>query len=152
LISPSLEYALAGAVGTFLLARVFRRKEHLIWFIESYSVLFASYFAAMWTAAQFRRPAVETLLWGFVAALIVDRFIPGRSRLVSNADRRKVIEKWERKTGQKFDPTIHELDHVIPFAKGGDSAGYNLRVTTRKENRSKGKRSPRWDLIGRWRD
>ena len=153
MVIPSyLEYGAAVALAVFLIARFFHRREHLIWYLKSYVTVYVASIAAMWTASQLNRPNIERVLWGVVVMLLVDRFIEGRSRVIRKTDRRSVIEKWERTTGQKFNPRVHELDHVIPFAKGGDNTRYNLRVTTKKENRSKGKRSPRWELIGRWRD
>ena len=115
--------------------------------------MYGAYVLTLLFAHALNRPPVETLLWGFIAALLIDRFlIESRSRTIPLAHRRKVIAKWELETGQKFTPGVHEIDHIIPFAKGGDHAVYNLRVIPLKENRTKGKKSPRWDLIGRWKD
>jgi hypothetical protein len=151
-IPPILTHALIGVAVIFLMARLFHRTERLIWMIQWTVTLSLSYLLAILIASQLKRPTVETLLWGFIAMLLADRQFPSRSRFVRKTVRRDVIARYERRTGQRYDPSLHELDHIIPHAKGGDNAGYNLRVTTKKENRSKGKKSPRWDLLGRWRD
>lgn len=142
-----------GAVGVlYIVARVFHRKESFIWHLQRSFVLLGAYFCVIYTARAFNRAVVESVLWGAVTMLALDNFIPRRRRRPMTAARRKAIERWEKQTGQKFQPGEHEIDHVIPYAKGGDNAQYNLRVLAVKENRSKGKKSPRWDLIGRWKD
>jgi HNH endonuclease len=141
-----------GVVACWILARLLHRREHLRWAVQRTLILLISYGIVVWAASQLRRPTVETFLWGFIAMLLMDTWISPRSRSIRKTDRQKIISRWERKTGLKFDPHVHELDHIIPHAKGGDNAAYNLRVATIKENRSKGKKSPKWDIIGRWRD
>ncbi len=89
------------------------------------------------------------LFGGLIAAVIVDAFIPKRSRHIPKSERRKVVRDFESRTGQKYDPRLHDLDHTIPFSRGGSNTPDNLRVTTRRENRSKGAKSPWWDLLGR---
>ena len=89
------------------------------------------------------------LFGGLIAAVIVDALIPKRSRYIPKSERRKVVREFESKTGQKYDPRLHDLDHTIPFSRGGGNTADNLRVTTRRENRSKGAKPPWWDLLSR---
>jgi hypothetical protein len=60
-----------------------------------------------------------------------------RSRRIPSEMRRKVIEEWEARSGKHFDPTVQELDHKIPFAKGGGHTMDNLRVVRKDANRRK---------------
>jgi hypothetical protein len=46
------------------------------------------------------------------------------------------------KTGKKFNPRKHELDHEIAFSKGGSHTAENPRVLEKKRNRSNGAESP----------
>mgnify|MGYP001580268648 CR=1 FL=1 len=81
--------------------------------------------------------------------LLAERRIPSRrSRYVPRAERREAIARFERETGQKYDPRQHDIDHTVPFSRGGNNAAENLRVVPRSKNRSKGARSPWWDLLG----
>jgi hypothetical protein len=70
-----------------------------------------------------------------------------RSRWIPLATRRRVIEKWERRTGKVFDSKVYEIDHKIPFAKGGWHTIDNLRVVRRDDNRRKGNNEP---TLGDW--
>lgn len=74
--------------------------------------------------------------------------IPERSRYIPKSVRRKIIADYEYKTGRKKRKS-DEIDHIIPLSKGGSNTPDNLRVVTRKKNRSKGAKSPWWDLLGR---
>ena len=78
-----------------------------------------------------------------------DKLVPRRrSRHVRRAERRKAIARFERETGQKYNQRRHDIDHVVPFSRGGNNTADNLRVMPRSQNRSKGARSPWWDLLG----
>ncbi len=70
-------------------------------------------------------------------------------RYIPRSVRRKVIKRFESATGQKYNSRDLEIDHVVPFSKGGSSTEDNLRVIPRRENRAKGAKSPWWDLPGR---
>ena len=85
---------------------------------------------------------------GIVGVLMYFRR-PSRKRRTRTEVRRRVIAKWVASTGKKFNPRTHEIDHIVPFAKGGGETEDNLRVIERKRNRSKGAKSPWWDLMGR---
>ncbi len=78
-----------------------------------------------------------------------------RSRWIPVAKRRKVIEKWEARTGKQFDPKLYDIDHKVPFAGGGWHTLDNLRVVQRNANRRKGHREPTledWFRIWRRKD
>lgn len=77
------------------------------------------------------------------------RIRPKKGRSMPAKVRRRVIARWEISTGKKFNSQTHEIDHVIPFSKGGNETEDNLRVIERKKNRSKGAKSPWWDVLGR---
>lgn len=78
-----------------------------------------------------------------------------RSRRIPATKRRRVIERWEARTGKQFDARIYEIDHKVPFAKGGWHTMDNLRVVRRDANRRKGHREPTledWFHIWRRKD
>lgn len=85
---------------------------------------------------------------GIVGFLLYARR-PSRKRGTKAQVRRRVIAKWVASTGKKYDSRTHEIDHIVPFAKGGGETEDNLRVIEKKANRSKGAKSPWWDVIGR---
>lgn len=78
---------------------------------------------------------------GVLAAVASAQLIPARSRYIPKRVRRATIAKFEA-TGQKYDPKIHDLDHIVPFARGGGHSTDNLRVVDRRKNRSRGKKLP----------
>ena len=50
--------------------------------------------------------------------------------------------------GERFDPNLHDVDHIVPFSKGGDHSEANLRVLSRSENRRRGAKMPKFrDLL-----
>jgi hypothetical protein len=90
--------------------------------------------------------------WGIIifSVIVLYRSRPSQSnRRISNAVRRRVVADWQRKTGEKFNSRKYELDHIIPFSRGGGHTFDNLRVIEKSRNRSKGAQLPRWDIVGR---
>lgn len=69
-------------------------------------------------------------------------FVKPRSRYIRASDRRKAIARYER-SGRKYDPQKHDIDHRWAFAKGGSNRADNLRVLDRSTNRRKRKKDPR---------
>ena len=109
----------------------------------------ATYILVVYFMVQAGRTTMKALLAGVLGGVIVNQMIPGRSRHVPASVRRRKIAEFELRTGQKFNPHKHELDHEIPFSRGGSSTEDNIVVTEKKKNRSKGAKTPWWDLLGR---
>ena len=89
--------------------------------------------------------------WGIIifSVFVVYKARPSQSNRRIPADvRRRVIANWQRKSGEKFNSREYELDHVVPFSRGGGHTLDNLRVIEKRKNRSKGARVPWWDVIG----
>lgn len=85
---------------------------------------------------------------GFIVGILVMVFGSSRSRYIPAKERRRAIARYELETGKKYNSRKHDLDHEIPFSKGGNSNAENLRVTDRRKNRSKGAQSAWWDVFG----
>ena len=84
--------------------------------------------------------AILSVLAGFgVASILVTP--PKMSRKVPKRIRRAVIA---RDMGDEYDPTKHDIDHIVPYSKGGDHSVKNLRVIHKGENRSRGNKMPKW--------
>jgi hypothetical protein len=83
-----------------------------------------------------------------IYAVVLQRFRPKHSRYISRRDRRKVIARFER-SGERYDPKKHEIDHVVPHSRGGMSTADNLKVIAKATNRSKSAKSPWWDVLGK---
>ncbi len=112
-------------------------------------ILVGLVFLGVVTYLQQKGSTPETaFLGGVIAALVLNGFVPNRSRYIPKSERRMAIGRFESETRQKYDPQLHDLDHIVPFSKGGSNTADNLRVTTQRENRSKGAKSPWWDLFG----
>jgi hypothetical protein len=139
----------AGIVIFFLLVSIRRRREAIRHRIRRVIIVEGVYLGVAYVMAQMGRTGIESLLGGIVAALIVNQMMPGRSRHIPTSVRRRKIAEYELRTGKKFNPRKHELDHEVAFSKGGSHTEDNLRVVEKGKNRSKGAKSPWWDLLGR---
>lgn len=47
-----------------------------------------------------------------------------------------------------YNPKKHEIDHVVPWSRGGGNEADNLKVIPKARNRAKSNRSPWWDIFG----
>lgn len=140
---------LAGGLLAFMYVRtVWARRENLLYNVRAFVVCAVIGAVIYWLMQNDAQLAPAAPLTAILVAGLAFRMRPGRRRYVRAPDRRRAIAKWELKTGKKFDPRKHELDHVVPFSRGGSSTRDNLRVEDRKYNRSKGAKSTSWwDLL-----
>src|SRR5258708_12372510 len=109
-----------------------------------------AYLAVMFLAVALGRRELEPILWGLLAGFIVYMRTKPESRHIPAAVRRKKEAEFVLKMGKKFDRKKYELDHEVPWASGGGHHESNIRVVEKKKNRSKGAKSPWWDLLGGW--
>jgi hypothetical protein len=131
----------------FLLS-IRRRREAIRYRLRRIILVEAAYLGPAFLLLQLGQPPLICLLAGMVLALLVDSRIKPRSRYVPASVKRKARAEFELKTGKKFNPRKHEYDHDIPFSSGGSHTMDNIRVRERKTNRSKGAKSPWWDVLG----
>lgn len=136
--SDSIFRLFVFAVLFLLLVALRRRRESIRHAIRRGFFAGATYVGVVYVLAQRGRTAVESFLGGVLAGLIVSWMIPARSRYVPASIRRKKIREYELETGKKYNTRKLELDHEIPFSKGGSHNEDNLRVVERKRNHSKG--------------
>jgi hypothetical protein len=136
-------------VITLILVSIRRRREGILHRLRRVIIVEATYIGVVYVLSQLGRTGLESLLGGIAAALIVNQMMPGRSRHIPASVRRRKVAEYELQTGKKFNPRKHELDHEIAFSKGGSHTDDNLRVVEKRKNRSKGAKSPWWDLLGR---
>ena len=80
------------------------------------------------------------LMTGLAASFILVRY-PNRNRRIPRYVREAVISRDLK--GMPFDPKLHQLDHIVPFSKGGDHSVQNLRVLPKIENLRRGARMPK---------
>jgi len=144
-----LVYLIGAVVFFFLLVSIRRRREAIRHALRRVIIVEAAYLGVVYLLAQVGRTPLEALLGGIVAALIVMLTMRGRSRHIPASVRRRKIAEYELKTGKKFNPRKHELDHEVPFAKGGSHTEGNVRIVEKSKNRSKSSKSPWWDLLSR---
>lgn len=128
-------YILAGfaAFGFF-----YRRREAIIHAVRGTvlaCICATVAFLLLWKAGL---SPINSYVVALVIAVLVRRTQPRRSRYIPARVKRQVIAKWERETGESFNRRIHEIDHTLPHSRGGGNFEDNLRVLTKKQNRSKG--------------
>jgi HNH endonuclease len=136
-------------VVTLLLLAVRRRRESILHWLRRAIAVEATYFGVAILLSRVGRTGLESLLGGLVAGFLVNQMMPGRSRYIPASVRRRKIAEHELRTGKKFNPRKYELDHEVPFSRGGSHTTDNLRVVEKRRNRSKGAKAPWWDLLGR---
>jgi hypothetical protein len=124
------------------------RREAIRHWVRRIVIVEATYFAVVYLMVHIGRPPIESLLEGILAGFVVNQMQPRRSRHIPASVRRRKIAEYELRTGKKFNPRKHELDHGIPFSRGGSHTADNLSVMEKRRNRSKGAKSPWWDLFG----
>ena len=126
-----------------------RRRESIRFRFRLLLIGEACYLLVTFAVIQIGYSKIEAIVVGLLVAAVVIARQPSRSRHIPKTERRKAIARFELATGKKYNPRVHELDHNVPFSKGGSSTADNLTVVDRKSNRAKGARSPWWDLLGR---
>lgn len=140
----------AAIAGLYLLfVSIERRRENLRHNLRALAfsglvglVVFAYFKNVGWEHTQ-------AIVVGVLAALFADRLFPRRGRYIPKSVKKQVIARFEAETGQTFNRRIHEIDHEVPFSKGGSNTADNLRVVKKRKNRSKGAKSAWWDLLSR---
>jgi hypothetical protein len=152
MIADSFVYLALFVAAYFILLGLHKRREGIRHSLRRFIIVGVSYLGVVAYFVQSGRwPPAASVAAGVIAALAVDSFIPRRTRYISKAERRETIQRFEKQTGERYDPRKHDIGHIVAFSRGGSSTADNLKVESRRENRSKGAKSPWWDLIGRIR-
>jgi Flp pilus assembly protein TadB len=130
---------------------IWRRRESIRFRLRVLLVGEATYLLVLMCLVKLEWPAPQALVCAVLAGMVVIalQLQRRRKRYIPRSERRRAIARFEYKTGRKYNPRIHEIDHIVPFSKGGSNTADNLRVVERGMNRAKGARSPWWDLLGR---
>lgn len=152
MIADLFVYPALFALVYVILLGLRKRREGIRHALRRLIMLEASYLiVALYLAGAVYWNPAASIAAGVIVALAVDRFMPRRSRYIPKTERRKVIQRFERQTGESYNPRRHDIGHIVAFKRGGSNTADNLKVECRRENRSKGAKSPWWDLIGRIR-
>jgi hypothetical protein len=142
-------YAIVAVAALPLLLSVFRRREHYAYRLKLTLRMEAAYIIVVLIAVAAGRQQLEPILWGLLAGFVVYMRTKPRSRYISASVKRKRRAEYELRTGKKFNPRKAEYDHEVPHSRGGGNTEDNIRVVEKRKNRSKGAKSPWWDLLGR---
>jgi hypothetical protein len=143
-----LDVAIIVGIGLPILLGLSRRREAIRSALRRMIAIGACYFLVVVVLAENGWKGTQAVVAGVFSALVLNALIPRRSRYIPKSERRKAIARYESATSRKFNPHFQEIDHVIPFSKGGSNTADNLKVVGRRANRSKGAKSPWWDLLG----
>jgi hypothetical protein len=100
-------------------------------------------FVVQQTAPSFGLKAGDAEIVAAITGVFGALVIPNRSRRIPARVRKRVIER-HLKSGGEYDPKQHDIDHVVPFSRGGSHSEENLRVLPKKDNRRKGAKMPRF--------
>ena len=136
----------ALAPVAYYYAQVARRKrQHLAFQLRRAAVYFAcvvigfysltGHGYSTWDAGAF------SVVLGLAAAFILVRS-PRSDRRIPKRIRQAVIARDLK--GKRFDPNLRDIDHIVPYSKGGDHSIQNLRVMAKSANRSRGAKMPKF--------
>ena len=136
----------AAVLLTWYWFQVAKRAQREVNFrLRRSGVALISYVSAVFILQQQNINMPTTIALSGLSALGITWILvapPKRSRRIPKKLRRAVIER--DLGGAKFDPALHDIDHIVPYSKGGDHSEENLRVTSRSRNRSRGNKMPGW--------
>lgn len=149
MLPDNLSNFVVFAFFLILFVSFYRRRETLWFNLRRIATALAAYLLVASLLSHAGWTETQATIVGIGAGLIVDLSSGKRTRYIPKVVKRKVIARFESRTGEKFSRRIHEIHHVVPFSKGGSNTEDNLQVLRRKENRAKGAKSPWWDLLGR---
>ena len=138
-----ITFLFLGAIVITIARNAYGKRHWIGWHVTKFLIFLfgVTLILALARVAGFRGWWLQYLAIGLATPVFVG-WQWKRSRRIPEARRRRTIEKWETRTGQKFDPKTHEIDHIVPFAKGGWHTPDNLRVMRKDANRRKGHREP----------
>jgi len=133
--------------GLIVLASIAARRDLIRQRLRYTAALCGIGFLAYAIAERYTEPG-KALLIAFVAAIVLSaKFRPRHSRYIRARDRRRAIAEFER-TGERYNSKKHEIDHVVPYSRGGGNTADNLKVIAKAKNRAKSDRPPWWDVFG----
>ena len=142
-------FAVVGLLIAITLLSAYRRREAIGRNLRHRFLMAGSFLLALLIAKQFTQDPWKAFLVAVIVELIVGiRTRPVSRRYISRIEKRKAIARFER-SGKRYDPRLHEIDHIIPYSRGGGSRADNLRVIERDRNRQKSARAPWWDVFSR---
>lgn len=137
--------ALGCAPIAYYWFQVARRKREVIRMkLRRVGIGLTCYATGIFCLPRFGYNQFEGALFGGFAGLALAFLLvrpPKVDRRIPTWVRRAVIERDLK--GERFDPKLHDLDHIVPFSKGGDHSVENLRVLPKAENRRRGARMPK---------
>ena len=122
-----------------------RKKQRVRYKLKKFIVAMAVYFPTVIILIKQGLPQIEALGLGVLAGLGAAWSLikqPKETRRIPTAIRRAVIKRDLTDKGEKWNPAIHHIDHLVPFSKGGDNSLRNLRVIEKRKNLSKGAKMP----------
>lgn len=126
-----------------------RKRQQMAFRVRRVAVALALYLGIIGIMLKLKFPPFEAIAFGFVSAIAGGLYFvprPQRARRIPIAVRRAVIARDLK--GERFDPKVHHIDHIVPFSKGGDHSTENLRVLARSRNLERGARMPKFkDLL-----
>jgi hypothetical protein len=150
--SPEVSHPVLLLIGVCaalpILIGLRRRREAIRHRLRNIIVVEFAYLGVTLLLVKLGVPPIEAFLGGIIAGLIVVTRTRSRNRYVPAAVKRKARAEFELRTGKKFNSKKHEYDHGVPFSRGGSHTADNIRVVEKSRNRSKGRKSAWWDVLG----
>jgi hypothetical protein len=134
-------------LGLMVLASISARRDLIRQCLRYLLALFGAGAVTYGIALQFVEPGKALIIAVIAGIVTASQFRPRHSRYIRARDRRKARAEFER-FGERYNPRKHEIDHIVPYSRGGGNTADNLKVIARAKNRAKSNRAPWWDIFG----
>jgi hypothetical protein len=102
----------------WLLVSLRPQTEPLLHWVRRAILIEAAYLAASYIMIHANFSLMESLFGGILAALVVERIIPGSKWHFSTSAQRRKLAEQQLQTGVEYNPSQNERDRVVPFSKG----------------------------------
>lgn len=146
---------IAGFVFIFIVFLSIRgRGERIKFIIKRLLLVELIYIISVISLLMYTKGNVKSFFGLFIVLLvfiaIFSKLLPKqkRTRHISTATKKMLIENFEQRTGKTYDPRKYEIHHIIPYSKGGNSTTENLKIIPKHKNRAISNKSPWWDVFG----
>lgn len=123
-----------------------RKKQWLRFKLKRVLVGELALFGSVYVLVRNHLPFIEALTFSFLAGMGAAYLLvrePRGGRRIPKSVRQQVIARDLTAKGLKWDPEKYHIDHIVPYARGGDHSLKNLRVVEKEKNLRKGDKMPR---------
>ena len=137
-----LKVLLAAVVLFYVILPSWAAREGIAWSIKRGTIAVIASVLVYQIAVSRGTQPIGAVFAALICGAAAAQLVPARSRHIPTHVKRKVIGEYEARTGKKYKPREVEVDHIMPFVRGGSHTEDNLRVIPKAKNRQKAAKKP----------